>query len=228
MSPEDLRQTLFELADPDYRAFHLKTCPHAEHLIGVRMPAQRKLAHKIIKDGNYWAFLDANHPHYYEEILITGIIIARAPMPLTERFNYLTWFLPMVNNWAICDCLCASFQIKPANREAYWNFLMSLKPNSAEFTLRFLFVMLLDHFILPEYLVQIFTLLDEVHSPHYYVKMAKAWLIATILTKHYPEGLRYLQTDKLSNFTHNKAIQKARESRLLTAHQKQELTTLKR
>ncbi len=52
VSPEQLRTRLFELEDVGYREFHLKTCPQAEHVIGVRMPDQRKLAKEIF--GSIW------------------------------------------------------------------------------------------------------------------------------------------------------------------------------
>lgn len=56
VSPEQLRTRLFELEDVGYREFHLKTCPQVEHVIGVRMPDQRKLAKEIIKGdfGSIW------------------------------------------------------------------------------------------------------------------------------------------------------------------------------
>lgn len=227
MTPAELRERLLELEDIPYRNFHIKTCPNAQHVIGVRMPEQRKLAKEIIKHGDYWLFLQEIEPYYYEEKLITGIIIASAPMDLQERIDYVGWFLPMVDNWAICDCFCASFKIKKADQEAYWNFLLDLKNTDAEYVLRFVLVMILDHFILPQYLDQVFKILDEINSDKYYVEMAKAWLIAEMLSKFYDETFDYLHHDQISIFAHNKAIQKARESRRLTDAQKQQLLSIK-
>ena len=106
MPPEELQAQLFDLQDIGYREFHLKTCPQAQHVIGVRVPAQRKLA-KAITKGDFWYFLDQIQPHYYEEVLITGIVIATAPMGLAERLDYTAWFVPQINNWAVCDTFCA-------------------------------------------------------------------------------------------------------------------------
>lgn len=227
LTPETLRERLLELEDASYRDFHLKTCPQAQHVIGVRLPEQRKLAKQIIKSDNYWHFLDGETPHYYEEVMITGIIIASAPMRINERFDYIIWFLPLINNWAICDTFCNSFKIKDSDLDTYWNFLVQLTASSEEYTLRFVFVMFLCHFIKPNYLNKIFQLLDEIQSDFYYVNMAKAWLIAEIFAKFKDEAFEYLSRDQLPVTTHNKAIQKACESRRLSPEDKQRLRSMK-
>lgn len=226
MTPEELRENLLDLEDVGYREFHLKTCPQAQHVIGVRMPEQRKFAKKITK-GDYWQFLDGFEPYYYEEVLITGIIIATAPMGLAERLDYVAWFVPKINNWAICDCFAASFKFHETDLPKVWDFLMSYKTSQQEYDLRFMFVMILDHFLRPEYLERIYQLLDSVQSDLHYVEMAKAWLIAELFTKYPRETLDYLGRDQLSKFAHNKAIQKACESRRISDQDKQTLRSLK-
>lgn len=227
LTPELLRETLQNLAEPAYREFHLRTCPEAKHLLGVRIPEQRKLAKTIIKTGNYWQYLDGFKPYYYEEAMILGLIIATAPLDVQERLNYTAWFLPYIDNWAICDTFCNSFKIKNTDREAYWQFLLQFQNSDAEFTLRFVIVMLLDHFISEQYLTDIFALLDHITSSAHYVEMAKAWLIAEIFTEFPDQVFDYLSRDQLSTFAHNKAIQKACESRRVSAEQKQHLRALK-
>lgn len=226
MTPTELREQLFELEDVAYREFHLKTCPQAQHAIGVRMPEQRKLAKQIIK-GDYWQFLDGFEPHYYEEVLITGIVIATAPMGLSERMGYVTWFVPLINNWAICDCFCASFNFHDEDLPEVWDFITSYVKSNAEYELRFMFVMILDHFVRVEYLDGIFSLLDSVKSDYYYVEMAKAWLVAELLAKYQNQTFEYMMRDQLSVFAHNKSIQKACESRRISAENKQKLRGMK-
>lgn len=226
MTPSQLRDRLFELEDPAYREFHLRTCPQARHLIGVRMPEQRKLAREIAR-GDFWQFLDQIQPHYYEEVLITGIVIASAPMALSERLDYVAWFVPMINNWAICDCFCASFHPRPADLPMLWDFVLEIGQSNSEYAQRFMLVMLLDHFLLPEYLPKIFSLIDSIKSDYYYVNMAIAWLVAEAFARHRDTTLEYLRSDQLSTFTHNKAIQKARESRRINAADKATLAALK-
>lgn len=226
MPPEELQSRLFDLQDVGYREFHLKTCPQAQHVIGVRIPEQRRLAKEITKN-DFWWFLDQIQPHYYEEVMVTGIVIATAPMGLAERLDYTAWFIPQINNWAVCDTFCASFKPKPQDLPVFWDFLMQYRSSQEEYALRFMLVMFLDHFILPEYLERVFDLLDEIKSDKYYVEMAKAWLVAELFAKFRNETLGYLQRDQLSVFAHNKAIQKARESRRISDDDKQLLSSLK-
>lgn len=226
MTPDELREHLLELEDVGYREFHLRTCPQAQHVIGVRMPEQRKLAKQIIR-SDYWRFLDGFEPHYYEEVLITGIVIATAPMGLSERLDYVAWFVPLISNWAICDCFCASFKFQVEDLPAVWDFITQYASSDAEYALRFMFVMILDHFLRPEYLDRIFALLDQVQSSAHYVEMAKAWLVAELFIKFRDETLDYLLHDQLSQFAHNKAIQKACESYRVSDADKQTLRGMK-
>lgn len=227
MTPIELREILENQSDPAYREFHLKTYPQAQHMLGVRLPEQRKLAKSIIKHSNYLDFLNSIEPYYYEEVMIMGIIIASAPMGINERFDYVLDFLPRINNWAVCDTFCNSFKIKTPDLEAYWDFLMQFRNNQDEFILRFVFVMVLCHFVRIEYLEQIFKLLDSIRSEKYYVEMAEAWLVAEILTKFPAPAFDYLSRDQLSIFAHNKAIQKACESRRISIEDKQRLRGMK-
>ena len=62
----------------------------------------------------------------------------------------------------------------------------------------------------------------------YYIDMMKAWFYATALAKQWDCAIPYLTEDRLDAWTHNKTIQKARESRRITPEQKEYLKTLKR
>ena len=81
----------------------------------------------------------------------------------------------------------------------------------------------LDEHFKPEYL----TLAAGVRSEEYYVNMMIAWFFATALAKQYDAALQILLEHKLDIWTHNKAIQKARESFRITDAQKAYLKTLK-
>ena len=67
----------------------------------------------------------------------------------------------------------------------------------------------------------------SVNSEEYYLKMAVAWYFATALTKKYDETLPYIEKRVLDPWTHNKAIQKARESYQVPNERKEYLKTLK-
>lgn len=57
--------------------------------------------------------------------------------------------------------------------------------------------------------------------------MMTAWYFATALAKQYESTLPYIERCRLDEWTHNKAIQKAVESRRITSEQKAYLKTLK-
>ena len=57
--------------------------------------------------------------------------------------------------------------------------------------------------------------------------MMIAWFFATALAKQWNDTVKYFQSPVLDKWTHNKAIQKARESYRITPEQKEYLKTLK-
>ena len=64
-------------------------------------------------------------------------------------------------------------------------------------------------------------------SEEYYFNMMRAWYFATALAKQYESTLPFLESKTLDTFTHNKAIQKARESFRVSPEHKAYLKTLK-
>lgn len=225
---EEVRAELLDLRDEGYLVFNKKTNPELENSLGVRIPEQRKIAKRIAK-GDFWQYLDAEPKKYYEEIMIEGIVIATAPMSTMERFDYLANFVPRIHDWATCDCAAASFKIKPKELPEYWNFIMRYRDSRAEFEIRFMLVMILDHFILPEYWTRIIEILEHLPSQAHYVEMAAAWLISVMMVKDREKTIAYLAGDNhLSDFVQNKAISKCRESFRVSKEDKELLKTLRR
>ena len=58
--------------------------------------------------------------------------------------------------------------------------------------------------------------------------MSIAWLISICYIKYPKETRKYLKNNKLDNWTHNKAIQKIRESLRISREEKNELIQYKR
>ncbi len=71
-------------------------------------------------------------------------------------------------------------------------------------------------------------LVASIESDEYYIKMAVAWYFATALAKQYDSVLPFIAEKRLDAWTHNKAIQKARESFRISFEQKEVLKKLKR
>jgi hypothetical protein len=87
--------------------------------------------------------------------------------------------------------------------------------------------MLMEHFLDEDFDLSYLQLAAQVRSEEYYVNMMTAWYFATALAKQYEAALPFIEERALDVWTHNKAIQKAIESRRITTEQKSYLRTLK-
>ena len=56
------------------------------------------------------------------------------------------------------------------------------------------------------------SVVSQIKSSEYYVNMMIAWYFATALAKQYDETILYFTENRLPQWVHNKAIQKAVES----------------
>ena len=102
----DIQTALFALRDPAYQAFQSKLMPTVDPqtVIGVRMPALRKLAREIAGTPVAEGFLQELPHRYYEENNLHGLLISAIP-DYDGAVAALETFLPYVDNWATCDLL---------------------------------------------------------------------------------------------------------------------------
>ena len=85
----------------------------------------------------------------------------------------------------------------------------------------------MEHFLDADFSLVYPDMVAAVRSDEYYVNMMSAWYFATALAKQYDAVLPYLESRRLDDWTHNKAIQKAIESSRVLPEQKAYLRTLK-
>ena len=89
----EIQEQLFQLADPKYKEFHSGLLPNIEKkkFIGVRVPALRRLAKKLIKEWGLTKvekFLSAVPHQYYEENQLHSFIIDYYQQRrITKRFE---------------------------------------------------------------------------------------------------------------------------------------------
>lgn len=226
---EQLKQRLLALSDEKYRRFSAKLNPTVDpdKIIGVRLPALRAVA-KELAAVDFISYLQKAQDDSFEETLLQGMVIAYAKCPAAQKLPLIKGFVPKIDNWATCDSFCASFKIKKNEREKFWNFILPYFTSKRDFDLRFAVVMLIFHFIDDEHLEAVLSALDAVRHENYYVKMAVSWAISVCFSKYPERTFCYLQTDSLDDFTHNKAIQKTRESFRVSAQDKVAVLRLKR
>ena len=222
-----LRDALFALQDINYKAFHEKLIPTVppETVIGIRTPVLRRFASDYAKTPDAAEFR-ASLPHaYYEENNLHAFLIEKI-RDFDQALAALEAFLPYIDNWATCDALAPKVFAKHTDEllPHIESWIASEKTYTVRYGLGTLMRYYLDEHFKPEYL----TLAAGVRSEEYYANMMIAWFFATALAKQYDAALQILLEHKLDIWTHNKAIQKARESYRITDAQKAYLTTLKR
>lgn len=223
----EITDKLFSLADPKYQKFHSALCPGTNNMIGVRVPVLRGVAKEIVKD-DWRTFLRHAKNDYYEEIMLQGMVIGLAKMELEERVNYLTSFIPKIDNWAVCDVTCAGLKFAKKNEKEVWEFLMPYIHSQNEFEIRFGVVMMLDFYITEGYIEKVLEILNQIKHEGYYVKMAVAWAISICYIKFPKETMILLQNNNLDTFTYNKALQKIIESYRVSKEEKETIRAMKR
>ena len=226
MNREEIRQQLFAMQDTDYREFQVKLIPTVdpEKVIGVRTPQLRKFAKELSRDPDAERFLEDLPHEYFDENQLHAFLISELKdfdscILKTERF------LPQIDNWATCDQL--SPKVFKKHRPELLKYIKRWIGSEHTYIIRFAVGMLMQHFLDEDYSEEYPELVSSVRSEEYYVNMMIAWYFATALAKQYEETLPYIEKRRLAVWTHNKAIQKAIESRRISAVQKDYLRTLK-
>lgn len=221
---------LKKIADEKYAKFNQKLCPDTNRkILGIRVPLLRKLAQKIAKENDWREFLEEASDEYFEEVLLQGLVVAYTKIDIDEKLEYVKWFVPKIDSWAISDTFCPTLKIKPQDLGKVWKFILPYLESNREFDVRFAVIMMLDFYLTEEYVDRVLEKLDKISHDGYYVKMAVAWCIAEIGVKFNDKAMAYL-TDKnnLDKFTYNKALQKMRESYRIESRQKEILKEMKR
>ena len=228
MNREELRLWIEQQAEPDYQSFSAVLIPGVDNIAGIRLPVLKVKAREIARQSDWRSFVEANKDVWFEETMLRGMVIGCASMELTERLERVAAFVPQIHNWSVCDSFCAAQKWIPQHREAVWDFLQPYIRAKEEFPVRFAAVMLLDHFLTDPYIDRVLEALDGMELPGYYTRMAVAWAVSIAYVKYPAVTEAYLHRSHLDDFTYNKAIQKATESRRVSEADKQRLRAMKR
>ena len=174
----------------------------------------------------------------YEETVIWGYLINLEKCSLDERLAMLTRYVPVLDNWAVCDSYCAHAKwMARADRTALWAFLERWFDSGCEFEVRFAVVVAMCYFLNEDWLGRVFARLNSLNFDYikskyktvkgkpkvaqqgtvqgaepYYVRMGVAWLLATALAK-FPDATRaFVRSSNLPEDVVKLYIRKARES----------------
>ncbi len=221
-----IQEKLFSLQDSGYRDFHSKLMPtvNKDKIIGVRVPALRKLAKEINKFDLKAEFLKTLPHKYYEEDNLHAFLIEQIK-DFDECISALDDFLLHINNWATCDMMTP--KILGDYPDILYLKIQEWIKSSHTYTVRFGVVTLMKFFMNDKLDKKHLQLLLTIKSDEYYVNMAIAWYLATALASNWDMVIPYIEKQKFSKWIHNKTIQKAIESYRITPEQKNYLKTLK-
>lgn len=228
MNQEEIRLWIQEQAEPAFQAFSAALVPGADNMAGVRLPVLKAKARELAKQPDWRDFAEASEDMWFEETMLRGMLIGCASMELEERLKRVAAFVPQIRNWSVCDSFCAAQKWTARHRVAVWAFLQPYIQSKQEFPARFAVVMLLDHFLVDDYIDRVLTAMDGIKPAGYYTQMAVAWAVSIAYVKYPAKTERYLQSCRLDDFTYNKALQKAIESRRVREEDKQRLRNRKR
>jgi 3-methyladenine DNA glycosylase AlkD len=223
----NVRDELFRNKDDAYNDFNRSLVPGAGKSIGVRIPVLRGMA-KDICDGDWRGFLDRHQCEYMEELIIRGIVIAQAKMPFSEGADRIGSFVPLIDNWAMCDVFCTSWKIPRKEKSDAWNLVTSYMESGSEFGMRFAVVMMMAQFIDGEHIDAILGYVGSHDHPGYYYRMGAAWCVSVCYVKFPNETMTFLRDCPLEDFTYNKSLQKIVESYRVSDADKEVIRSMRR
>ena len=228
-----------------------------ERVIGVKTDGQRNIAKKYAGTEIGEAFMSHLPHQFFEENQVHGFMIEQIK-DCDRVMAELERFLPTVDNWATCDCVSPKiFKKQPPTIQEITKWMSDDRTYICRFGMGMLMRYYLDDRFEPSQLdlitdfpwQQFVSVSEEKTATKsakkasaqsddtakiaqctdvYYINMMRAWYFATALTKQYEATLPIIESGKLDKWTHNKAIQKARESYRVPQEHKEYLKMLRR
>lgn len=225
-----IREHLFALAPRANATFSQSLHPGIENVLGLRVPDLRDLARRIVKSGTWETYLATAGQEFMEERMLHGIVLSLVPVTDAEAYlSLVSTYVRRINSWSVCDVFsfAGGRTFLNNHRDRLWRYLNAWMSSTEEYEIRFGVVMTMQYFIDEEYILSLLDRYASLRHEGYYVRMAVAWAVAECFTR-FPEVTRpLLETQRLPTWTHNKTIQKIRESRRIDAAVKEELKALR-
>lgn len=207
---QEIREKLISLSENKYREFSSALVPNSDNMLGVRLPKLRKLASEIaVTDGI--SCLDGDDI-YFEETMLRGMVIGALKIDTKKRLELISGFVPLINNWSVCDSFCASLKFIRKNKELMWDFIEPYCRSDKEFYRRFGAVIMLDYFVDEEYIEHTLKRLSVIETTEYYSSMAVSWAVSVCYVKFPKETKVFLLSGVLDDDTYNRTIRKICDS----------------
>ena len=194
--------------DERYRRGHIRVINPlpGTSVLGLHIPDMRKVASQLAASDDAVGLIGQfeaapERSLHYEEYMVWGMMLNRIKLPLEERLERVRAFVPHIDNWAVCDCVCADARwARPDGRT--WDFIRPYLSSGREFEVRFGLILYMSRMMEESSLPEIFKImesidLEHIHSdyrqgkvsrdsedlcpgltagrPPYYVRMGMAW-----------------------------------------------------
>ena len=213
----NIEEILKNESEESYREFSSKLINETKYpILGVRLPKLRKLARQIYKNNPY-EYLGKKIT-YLEEVLLHAFVIGELK-DKQEIIYHLDRLIPYIDNWSTCDSLCASLKCVKNDRLYFLEYIKGLLVGNSIFEKRIGYVLLLNYYIMDEYVDLCISSVLNNPSTDYYVYMAQAWLLSMIYVHYQEEILSILPF--LNNETRRKTISKIQDSKQISNEDKQ-------
>ncbi len=223
---EEIRKDLLQKEDKKYKDFQGKLIPsiEMETMIGISTPVLRKMAKEYGKNPEIQVFM-RDLPHkYFEENQLQAFLISEEK-DFFKCVEEIRLFLPYVDNWATCDQMLP--KVFKKERAQLLPYIQEWLQAEHPYTVRFAIGLLMQHYLDEEFQPEYLEWIAKIRRDEYYINMMIAWYFATALAKQYEATIPYIKQKSLEQWTHNKSIQKAVESRRISTETKEYLKTLK-
>lgn len=217
-----LDQHLLHLAEGGNAAFTRRLHPGVEGVLGIRIPDLRALARRIARQDAA-AYLQAveTDPEteqipYMEARTLQALVLGYIkPTSVDDYLAHVARWVPRINSWSVCDAfqLADARRLLAEHRDRIWAFAV---------------VLLMLYFIESTHVSAVLDRLCAVRHEGYYVRMAVAWAVAECYIRFPEHTLPIFEQHRLPLWTHNKALQKIRESLRPDEAVKAQLKALKR
>lgn len=248
---KEIREQLLLMAESGYQKFSSKLIPGAKDMLGIRLPQLRKLAKELVKAD--WEHALEEKDIYFEERMLRGMILSYASMDMDRMLPHITEFIPLVDNWSVCDSVFMGMTIFQKDRERTWNYIQPYLQSDKEFEIRVALIIMMQHLLKCDaegkkiarlrivtmenladdtenkglYLDRVLSGVDRVDTTMYYASMAVSWLVAEAFCTFPYHTMLFLKQNNLDRRTYHKAIQKIIESHIPTVEIKEELRSMK-
>ena len=222
-------EILYSHQDSKYGDFVSRLVPTLprEKFIGIRSPEYKKIVREVneLPPKEVSGFL-ATLPHEFQEENVLHSILINNEKDFEKCIVMLEDFLPFVDNWSVSDGLGGKAFEK--NHEKLLPYIKKWIKDEKPYTKRVAMLFIKKYFLGEDFSPSLLELAAEIRSDEYYVNMMTAWLFAEALVKQWDAAILFLQENRLDVWTHNKTIQKARESFRISDERKEYLKGMKR